>query len=160
MFSWRYQINPQLKNEIGVGNVDISKNTTKWDCNESIPKHNTALLGHQPETGKEVSSGNWTFKIIMRERDSVNTFLLIKMIISVFLKKTPTHIHRPKLYTYLLMWKSRLCKILCNTYHDNLQKCCTWGYMVLQREINLAKITFIKLKGKRLIHQLKLLEFM
>lgn len=32
--------------------------------------------------------------------------------------------------------------------------------MVLWRDINLAKITFVKVKGKRPIHQLKLQEFM
>lgn len=32
--------------------------------------------------------------------------------------------------------------------------------MVLWRDINLIKITFIKLKVKRTIHQLKLQEFM
>lgn len=132
--------------KLGLENVDISWNSTKRDYHDSIPKHNTELLG--PPTCGWDGSLFWKLstEIVLREKDSVNTLLPTKMIISMLKKKKKTiHIHIPKLYTHLLMWKSLLCKILCNIYHDSLQKCCTWGYMVLWGDINLIKITFIKI---------------
>lgn len=131
--------------KLGLENVDISWNTTKRDYNDSIPKHNTELLG--PPTCKWEGSLFWkpSTEIVMKEKDSVNTLLPTKMTISVF-KKNHTYTYTK---THLLMWKSLLCKILCNIYHDSLQKCCTWGYMVLWGDINLIKITFIKFKRKK-----------
>lgn len=144
---------------MGLENVGISRNEINWADNNSIPKHNTAFGWVTPsETGKEVSSENWTFKIIMRKKGWKTRSCRTKVIISMF-KKPHTHIQ--KLYTCMLMWKPLLLrKIIYNIDHDILQKCYMWGSMVLWRDIHLAKITFITMKGKRPIHQLKLQEFM